>query len=369
LTRLSANVRVARLDDYDAIAKLELQYLGENKTWAEWKHLWADNPVYKEHPDWPIGWVIENEHKQIVGYIGNVPLSYEFEGRRLLAATGRAMVVDTQYRGYSLVLLDRFFKQKYVNLFVETTVNVEATKAHQLFHALPVPAGEWNQSIFWITNHQGFMESFLARRGWRLAKVLSYPLSVGLQLKNTLSDRAIRARRNGVEIVACTTFDERFDRFWQQLRRERVHILLATRSREVLDWHFGRALADNRAWALTVGNPSGMIAYAIFYRQDNTANGLKRMKLADFQSLEGNIELLTPILFRALEECAKQGIHVLEMSGLSAEKQRITDQLRPYKRKLSSWRYFYKTTNKQLAESLQNPQVWDPCCFDGDASL
>jgi hypothetical protein len=369
LTPVRADVRVARLEDYDAIARLELEYLGENKSLAEWTHLWVDNPVYKEHPEWPIGWVIENEDKRIVGYIGNVPLSYEFEGQQLLAATGRAMVVDAQYRGYSLVLLDRFFKQKHVNLFVETTVNGEATKAHQLFQSLPVPAGEWNQSIFWITNHQGFAESFLSRKGWRFAKLLSYPLSVGLQLKKTLSDQAIRARRNGVEIVACKFFDDRFDRFWQQLKSERAHILLATRSREVLDWHFGRALADNRAWALTVSNGSEMVAYAIFYRQDNAANGLKRMKLADFQSLEEHNELLTPILFRALEECGKQGVHVLEMTGLSAEKQRITDQLKPYKRTLSSWRYFYKTTNKQLAEQLRNPQVWDPCCFDGDASL
>jgi hypothetical protein len=369
LTALRANIRVARLDDYDAIAKLELQYLRENKTCAEWKHLWIDNPVYKEHPDWPIGWVIENEHKRIVGYIGNVPLSYEFEGRPLLAATGRAMVVDLQYRGYSLALLDRFFKQEHVNLFVETTVNEEATKAHQVFHALPVPAGEWNQSIFWITNHQGFAESFLSRKGWRLSKLLSYPLSAGLQLRNTLSDRAVRVRRNGVEIVACSTFDDRFDRFWQQLRRERTHTLLATRSREVLDWHFGTALAHNRAWALTIGNASEMIAYAIFYRQDNTEKGLKRMKLADFQSLDEHTDLLTPILFRALQECGKQGVHVLEMTGLTAEKQRITDQLKPYKRELSSWRYFYKTTDKQLAVRLQNPQVWDPCCFDGDASL
>jgi hypothetical protein len=198
---------------------------------------------------------------------------------------------------------------------------------------------------------------------------LSYPLSAGLHLRNTLSDQAIQARRNGVKIVACTAFDDRFDRFWQALRRERSHILLATRSREVLDWHFGRAMAENRAWALTIGSGSEMVAYAIFYRQDNAANGLKRMRLADFQSLEEGNELLTPILFRALDECEKQGVHVLELTGLTAEKQRVTDQLKPYKRSLSSWRYFYKTTDKQLAERLQNPEVWDPCCFDGDASL
>ncbi len=369
MTRLHANIRVARLDDYEPISRLELQYLGENKTQEEWRHLWIDNPVYQANPDWPIGWVLENDEKRIVGYIGNVPLSYELEGRPLLAATGRAMVVDTDYRGYSLALLERFFKQERVQLFVETTVNGEAIKAHQFFHARPVPTGEWDESIFWITNHQGFVESFLSRKGWQFAKSLSYPISVGLQLKNTLADRAIRARRNGAEIHSCRSFDERFDRFWQQLRCNRSNILLATRSREVLQWHFGTALAQDRALAFTINNGMEIAAYGIFYRQDNAANGLKRMKLADFQALDGRNELLTPILFRALSECSRNGIHILEITGLSPDKKQMMRQLKPYKRELSSWRYFYKTRDKSLGDKLQHAQVWDPSCFDGDASL
>ena len=60
---------------------------------------------------------------------------------------------------------------------------------------------------------------------------------------------------------------------------------------------------------------------------------------------------------------------MLEAMGFAPEKQRVIDSLLPHRRALSSWRYFYKTANPELAEILKRPEVWDPSCFDGDASL
>ena len=362
-------IRAACFEDYPRIRALEVRYGLVSRDFEEWRNLWINNPVYNQTPDWPIGWVLETENKQIVGHIGNVPLSYEFGGRQIVATTGRALVVDSRYRGYSLPLLGYFYNQKNIELFVGTTVNANACKAHELFRARRVPTGAWNESSFWITDYRGFLASFLALKRWRLVKPIAYPLSVGLQLKETLSRWAFKAGRNGIEISTCNTFDDHFDKFWRQLQLNRRHVLLATRSREVLEWHFQSALDQNRAWVVTVHNGSGITGYAIFYREDKAAVQLKRLRLVDFQTLDGNNEVLASILSWALEQCRSQGIHMLETIGFRPEKQRIIDELKPHKRKLPSWLYFYKTNDKGLAESLQNPQVWDPCCYDGDASL
>jgi hypothetical protein len=93
------------------------------------------------------------------------------------------------------------------------------------------------------------------------------------------------------------------------------------------------------------------------------------MRLVDFQALDGQIELLKPILFGALERCRREGIHMLESIGFCAQKQKIIESLSPYYRELSSWRYFYRTNDPSLAASLKDPRVWDATCFDGDASL
>lgn len=362
-------IRVACFDDYEGIAKLESDYLGGTKPRGEWKHLWLNNPVYRENSEWPIGWILENARGRIVGHIGNVPLSYEFGGRRLLAAASRAVVVDSRYRAHSLALLNHFFKQPNVDLLLETTVNADATKAQQIFHAQQVPAGEWNRSIFWITNHRGFAESVLAVKGLPFGEPMAYPLSWGLQVKDVITHRAIDARQNGIEIGSCTAFDDRFEVFWQELKRKRGNVLTATRSREVLEWHFGKALESNRAWVLTMQDGSNLVAYAIFSRQDNPAIGLKRMRLADFQTLSGNDKLLGSFVFRALKLCRSHKIHVLDIVGLDAKRNRVLEELRPYRRELDSWLYYYKAVDTHLARELRNPEAWSPSCFDGDSTL
>jgi hypothetical protein len=361
--------REARFDDHQQITDLQARYGLEPETYEAWVHLWGGNPAYQDFPNWPIGWVLENEEKQVVGYIGNLPRLYEFAKQKVVVTSTRGLVVDVRYRSYSLPLLSYFFNQKQVDLFLDTTVSPDALKPHEIFRALKVPTGIWDESFFWITNYGGFSASLLERKGVRGAKGLRYPLSAGLFVRDTLGGRAVKTSLNGINPNFCTEFDDRFEDFWQKLRETCPNRLLANRSPQMLNWHFKHAFANRRAWVLTASKGKDLTAYAVFLRQDNAAFHLKRMLLVDFQALDGGTELLRPILCDALARCRSEGIHMLETMGFAADKQRVIDSLRPHRRPLSSWRYFYKTGRRELAESLKNPQVWDPSCFDGDASL
>jgi hypothetical protein len=75
--------------------------------------LWRGDPVYEACAgQWPIGWVLEAENGEIVGSIGNLPLVYRFRGRELRVGSPIGWAVDPRYRGYSLLILDQFLKQK-----------------------------------------------------------------------------------------------------------------------------------------------------------------------------------------------------------------------------------------------------------------
>lgn len=224
--------RRATFEDHAQITALESRYALETESYEQFVHLWANNPVFQEFPNWPIGWVLENEDNRVVGYIGNVPLLYEFGDQRLVVSSSRALVVDTSYRSYSLPLLSHFFKQKGVDLFLDTTVNAEAGKAHEIFRALRVPSGNWDQSVFWITDYQGFSASLLVRKEVRGIKSLRYPVSAGLFLRDALAGRVLKTRRNGFESGFCDKFDDRFEDFWQQLRKSAPRRLLANRSQK-----------------------------------------------------------------------------------------------------------------------------------------
>ena len=363
-------VREACLDDFTQVAALESRNGLETKAREEWAHLWVNNPIYRQlGKNWPMGWVLEDSNRTIVGYLGNIPLSYEFEGKKLLTATSHAWVVDTRYRGYSILLLDYFFGQRNVDLYITTTMNAEASEGFQFFGPLPVPVGEWDRPSFWVTNYAGFASSLLKAKEIPFAKALSYPLSVPMFFKDLLNRRRLAEKRKQIDVEVCSDFDERFDTFWEDLRRSRSQVMLSNRTREILDWHFKYALLRKQAWILCVMEGSRLVAYSIFYCQDNAKFGLKRMRLADFQTLANDNSLLLPMLSWALDRCRRTGIHMLEVMGLSSERRQEVARLTPYRRQLNSWLSFYKTDNAQLSSKLKDPRVWDVSCFDGDSSL
>ena len=362
-------LRAARFEDYQQIVALGAPYGLGKEPYEEWAHLWAHNPVFQSLPDWPMGWVLENEEQQIVGQLANVPLAYQLGSQKLIAGASRAVMVHPNYRTYSFQLLNQFFRQKNADLFLATTVNGQATKLYEVFRALRVPAGTWDKSVFWITNYRGFSASVLKMKELPAAGLLSLPTGVALWGRDIATGATFKGRGKGAEPEFCDRFDERFDAFWQELSERYPERLLANRSRAVMDWHFHHFLAKDWVWIVTFSQGPKLTAYGIFLRQDNPAHGLTRIRLVDFQSLENKNELLKPLLGAAMERCRKEGIHMLEASGFAPEKQGVIDSLGPKTRTLDAWRYFYKAAKPGLAEQLKNPALWDPTCLDGDASL
>jgi hypothetical protein len=365
----SLTTREASFEDYPQIVALQSKFGLETKCYEEWKHLWVNNRAYRQYQEsLPIGWVLEGENKNIVGYLGNIPLFYELEGQRLLALVAHSWVAELAYRSYSLLLLERYFSQRVADLFLNATVGPLAAESFAVFQSSPVPVGAWDQSVFWITNYQGFSADWLAMKAFPLAKPLSYLFSVGLFVKDALTKR--QSRQCGtVEVENCTDVDSRFDTFWEALKKINSRILMGVRTREALEWHYKYPLQQNKAWIATAGKASDLNAYAIFRRHDNPRYGLRRIRLVDFQTLDGNTALLVPMLSWALERCRHEGIDMLECIGFRTDKNNLIRKIAPYQRKLPSWLYFYKTRNEILAKRLSDPHVWDPSQFDGDASL
>ena len=226
----------------------------------------------------------------------------------------------------------------------------------------------WDRSAFWVTNRQGFMEAWLADRAVPFNKSLSYGLAGALAVQQAFSTPRWPEGDFEKTLYPCNQIDERFDVFWKSLRTRNRHLLLAVRNREALEWHFHYPLSNDSIWILTAGTDP-IVAYAVFMRYDNPRVSLTRMRLVDYQSLDGEATLLAPMLRWALERCRREGIHMLEAIGFSADKWDSLNQLKPYHRKLPCWLYFYKARDKKLAEELARPETWDPSQFDGDASL
>jgi len=368
----SLKLREVRFEDYSQIAALASKFHLHIESYPAWAHLWTNNPAYRESKNkLPMGWVLDNGGGVISGYLGNIPVNYELEGKKLLAATTRAWVVDTPYRTYSPLLLGTYFQQPDVDLFLSTTVNSQSAAAYGIFQSTPVPVGAWDRTLFWIAHYPGFTESFLRKTGAAMAKPLSYPLSVGVFLRDQLKGSRLQGNGTGDTVLPCAAFDDRFEAFWAALRKKKSNLLLGVRSQEVLSWHFRFALLQNAAWIYIVEDRSGLVAYSVFQRHDYGEIGLTRVRLADFQCLEPEKapDLLMAMLRAAMDRCRQESIHMLEVVGLAPALERILKSASPHVRVLPNWLYFYRTNNPFLAEKAKNPDVWEPSLFDGDSTL
>jgi len=358
-------IREASLHDHPGITDLQARYGLGTKSYDDWAHLWTGNPAYAEvKKNWPMGWVLEDASRRIVGYMGNIPLFYEYQLKRHIVSTGYSWVVDQEFRNYSMWLLDTLFRQP-VDLFLNTTAGVQAFPAFKVYGPVQVPAGEWDRCAFRITNYRAFAESALRLRQIAAPWLLSWGAAPALYC----ADRLKRSTSSPPqEFDPLDGFDFRFDIFWEELKASSSDVLLADRSAAVLNWHFGPAMARGQVWAV-VHAPCGRLkAYGIFVRQDNPEIGLTRIRLADFQALDGGDALRVPMIEWAAERCRRERIQMLEVMGYQAEDRPLAALL-PRHRTLPSWQYYYLARDTELALQLSNARAWRPYAYDGDASL
>ena len=362
-------LREANLNDYEQIAAIQIRNGLASRPRENWLAFWQDNPVYKQYEGrWTIGWLLENEQGVIVGWLGNVPSIYHFRGKELVCATMSPWAVDQPYRDYSNLLLDRFSRQKDVDLFLITTAGAAVGPVSRLFGFSKVPVGTWNRAAFWITNYRGFLQIALSMKAFPLARCASYPLAAALFFRDWFKVDHLYVDAAAPEIELCSTFDRRFDAFWEELKQQRNDVLLGVRSRETLLWHFRDTLARRRLWIFAFRERSRILAYAVLDRHQN-AFGLRRVRLVDFQALPGCERTITALLSKAIYRAAREGMHLLEITGCWLERPDLTQIIPPHRRKLPSWIFYYKPANRELRKILQASVVWAPSSFDGDAAL
>ena len=362
-------VREACIEDHGQIAALQMRNGLSAKSYRDWTALWCRNPVYQQWEGrWPIGWVLETERHEIVGWVGNLASAYQFNGQRLWAATPWSWVVDADHRGYGLLILNRLLRQKYVDLVISSSVSSVSEPFAKYLGFSRVPTGTWNKSGFWITHYCGFAQIALKLKRVPLARAAARPLATALSCWD-LYNGCSELRNSSDEIELCSEFDSRFDEFWEEFQRQNENVLLAVHTQEALAWHFREALLEKQAWILATSEGRRLTAYAIFDRQDSPAIGLQRIRLVDFQAHRGYEGALLSTLSWMLQKCCQEGVHMLEVDGCWLNRPGLPQIITPYRRPMPSWRFYYRAGDAKLAEALRDPEVWVPSSFDGDASL
>jgi hypothetical protein len=351
-------------DDYASVAGLLRRNGLAVKGREDWLHLWRANPFRDTAAC--MGWVLEDEGGNTVGTFGNLPLGYEWNGSPVRVAAAHAWAVDPAFRRDSIGLLRRYVRQPAVDLLLTSTASGRVGEIFSAVRFRPVPHANYDRALFWVTNPRGFAEGALRQLGVPLAGSLAAPAGLALGALDRLS--GWRRAWEPSKAVRLSRFDGRFDAFWGRLRGTPDR-LLAVRSAAVLSWHFASALKRRELAILALEEAGSLSGYLVMFRHDHPAVGLTRYRVADLQVLGDPRSGARHLMLGALELAAEEGIDAVEVVGLDARKREALSALSPRRRRLASWLFYYRPLQPRLASCLGPASAWDPCPYDGDASV
>src|SRR5208283_4362041 len=305
------SVREAQFSDFANVCALNLR-LGQGPDSLEnWYRLWSENPALERGVRATrIGWVLETSGGDIVGFLGSIPLSYELEGRNLRAAATCRFAVEASYRAFSHLLVVSFFRQKDVDLFLNTTATPAAAKIVKALNALPVPQPDYGKVLFWVLNYRRFSAEVLRKIGvWSpLVRPGSVLGALGLQTVQAIRGRGRRSGNSRISITESSV-DEmgaEFERLLAEKRQEKP-LLWAKRTPEIMRWHFNppenRRLT--RVFCCRVENE--LAGYLIVRSDPPGSQGLRRALLADLQIKEENPAILGSLLAAGVSAAKRAG--------------------------------------------------------------
>jgi hypothetical protein len=364
-------VREAQFSDFEQVCALNLR-MGQGPDSIEnWQRLWRDNPALDGAKGAPLGWVLESP-QVIVGFLGSIRLQYQFRGSELRAAATCRFAVDTAYRAFSHLLVVSFFRQKDVDLFLDTTATPAAGKIMTALKASPMPQSDYGTVLFWVLDRHGFAKAVSQRIG--AGALLSHPIvaagtvAVGIdQLVRRRPPRAAdsryRLQQGGVREMGPA-----FDRFWRDCAQDSA-TLWAKRSREIMYWHFEPP--GNRRAVVALGCYSGdeLHGYAIVRHEPSGTEPLRRSLVADLVVRHNDPDVTKQLLAAAWRSAKQAGCHVLEMIGFPDPIREAARQSKPYTREYPAPPFFFKARDREFQESLLSKAAWYACPFDGDTTL
>lgn len=368
----SVSVREAQFSDFERVSALN-QSLGQGPDSIQnWRRLWSDNPALADGRDRaPIGWVLEASQR-IVGFLGSIPLQYEFEGSVVRAVTTCRFAVEPAYRAFSHLLAVSLFRQKDVDLFLNTTATVAAGRIMTALKASSLPQPDYGTVLFWVLEPRRFSKELLKKLGVKDPFVGPGSTITSLTLR---ADSAIRRRGPRAALSNCSIQEidikkigPEFESLWRDYSR-RTPGLFALRTPEVMRWHFDPPGNRRKVRAFASYEGSELVGYMIVRHEGPDTEGIRRSLVADLLVKGDDPQILEPLFVVALASAKDSGCDVLEVMGFPVRIRQTFLQWKPYSRQYPACPFFYKARDRALHEKLAKERSWYAGPFDGDGTL
>ena len=355
--------------DYDQIQKLHVKYNLKILDKNEWLRFWRENPyLLSSREANTVGWVIE-DNKNIFGYIGNVFKEYYYNDEKIITSCIHAWVVEEKYRWQAFLLIRKFFAQKNVGVFLNTTANSPTRKIWLKYNAKKLPLQNFQKTMYIILDLKKLIYSFLKYKNFILNiffRNLIYYFTLIVFFKKLNFWKKVKQTKN---TNLNPKIDNKFDKFWLLYKSFSKNKFLQSRTSAWINWHLNTKINNGKAWLMTVEENNEILGYAICAEKNNTKIDLKKISLVDLVALNDNQEIYTSLIKSCIIEAEKRKYYMFEIVGFKKIKRNIFSNFKMFKRRLANFPFYYKIQNKKYENFLKLDSAWDPSLLDGDSFL
>lgn len=365
-------LRAATLADAPAVAALISGMGFRPRSAAAWRWLFEENPARAEYdvpPD--IGWVLE-DGDALLGYLGNVPLSYMLDGKPVRAASCTDYYALPAAGAGGAGLLRAFFRQCGVDVFLTTTANARTAPMYEMFDSVAPPDASLSEEYVWVAHDSIALREMLAKRG--LPPVFAGAVGalvgpVSAQVRALVGFSTVPKAVPAAEITELgpEDIDQRFERLWQGAASSPG--LRVRRDSRGVQWYLSNPDAGAVPTVFAAVEGGEIVGYAAVAANRTADAQIGRLSVLDVLTLPGRERVIPALLERTVMHARKMQLGFVYARPCGISLAPHFRALQPRVQRFDQPMFYFRAADRHRTAELARPGLWDATGLDGDAPL
>ncbi len=350
-------VREVKFKDFIHISKLQSRH--KLKSIFNYKYKIITNYLFFSKKN-PMGWVLEDKGV-IRGFVGNFIKRYSFRNKYLFCSSINSLVVDKNYRQNTYLLLRRYFDQKKVSFYLNSTPNDSTYKIWKKLGANEIPQSTIKKKLLYILKIENLINSYL------LKKKIFIPSSVIKFIAKMINFVFLKNKYNNghtnLNFIELNKFDRKV-KFFLKKNLEKNKLFLC-RDKLWFKMNYNKK-EKKKSFIFLILKKKEIVGLISLIENNNNSINLKRLEIADFIINDKENTFLGNIVKKIFLDVRFRAYDVIEAQGFSEKKFDILKKMCHLEIKLNSFPFLYKSNDKKINKILENEKIWDLSLVDGD---
>jgi len=308
----------------------------------------------------PMGWVIE-DHGKVKGCVVNIVKTYCYNHKKILCSASNSLVVDEKYRSYTLNLLRKFFNQKKIDFFLNTTPNEATYKIWKKIGSHDIPQETLYKKLLYIFNSKKTL-SFFFKRNKIIAPNFFLNVSSNI-LRKSLIKKKIFDSTSKLKFKRTLKLNKELKFFLKSnLNKNKLEL---NRDKSWFELNYNNRKIQ-KSYLFEVRRKNKIIGFCGLIENNIKKFNLKRLSLCDIIIEKNNPKIYEFLLFKLFNMSEIKKYDLIETQGFTNGKHNILKKFAHLSLKNKHYPFLYKVKSPSSNIFLKKKGIWKLSLVDGD---